>query len=352
MLLLPAVAAAKPPVVTMASGNKSMSMFDRQPLSRTWSWTCDDPDDNFPLQLRCLVYDVTKGTVGTGKEVKLSDTLCGSGSKDPIKVTHTYTVAAPKADHRYSYVAVCQDGKKFVTSAGPLFWYDVTAPSSIIHSGPPKVSYSSKVTFEVSCQDNSFGLTTAPKVPFVRCFNYTRVINTDTGQLEKPLSMPAYSTSSGMKIKQVYTYMAPGNYRFETYAKDEAGNMGLVKEWVWGIAWPDGGAPDAAVLVDTGPPKPDSKQAAPDKALAADLAAPADQNAGGGPDQNAGPKLDGVSVGEAGPGADLLGGDFGGGDLDGRDSGCDCRVGRPRALGDGLMFALMLLGVMLWRRGR
>ena len=307
--------------------------------------------------------------MGTGKEVKLTDVLCATATKDPAKVTYTYNVASPKADHRYTYVALCKDAKKYEVSAGPLFWYDITTPSSTIHSGPPKVSSNSTVSFSISCQDNSFSLSTAPKVPFVRCFNWTRVVNTDTNALAKPLSMPASSSSSGMKVNQTYYFMAPGNYRFETYAVDEAGNIGAVKVWVWGISGPDGGVPDAAVLVDGGASADllaaaDVKAVQVDaKAAAADLATPVDKHAAGdvvtaskdqtGHDKGAG-KKDFASLGEVGPGPDLQGGDLAGVGLVGSETGCDCRVdgGEEGAPAETLLLLALALACILGRYRR
>jgi len=326
MLLWAGGALAKSPLVTWASTNPQVSIFSRGNMTRALTWTCDDPNDDFPLELRCEVYDITKGGYGSGKEVKLSDTVCGKGSKDPIKVTHTYKVASLVKDHRYQYVARCKDAKKYDSMTSLLFWYDLTAPVSTIHSGPPKTSSSSSVTFVVSCTDNSFSYKTPPPTFGQACDNYTSVIDTATGSLAKPLSMSGSSTTNGMKITIKYTYLAPGSYRFETYAKDRAGNKGAVKIWTWGVAGPDGGPPDAAVLVDHGP-QPD-KGSPPDAAQVAD-------KAGAGPDVSApdviGDRLtagDKAAKADTGAGADQGAGDAGAQEEEGgHETGCDCQAG-------------------------
>ena len=356
MLLPASPAAADSPLVTWDSANPQVSIFTRGNVTRALTWTCDDPNDDFPLELRCEVYDITLGPHGSGKEVKLSDTVCGKGSKDPIQVPHTYQVASAQKDHRYMYVARCRDAKKYDSMASILFWYDLTLPSSVIHSGPPKKSSSSTVTFVVSCADNSFSYKTPPPTFGAACDNYTSVTNTDTGVLAKPLSMSGSSTSAGMKITIAYTYLPPGNYRFETYAKDQAGNKGLSQFWTWGVAGPDGGPPDAAVLVDHGPP-PD--KATPDLAAAADKAGVGHDGSGqDGPGQD-GPGQDGpgqdmnwdaAAAGEGGAGKDLkAGADKGHADAGaqdegaGHETGCDCRAGGGAASSPALLGVLALL---------
>lgn len=356
VLLVSGVARADWPVVTWATSNPATTVMTQGPLSRTWSWTCDDPGDHFPLELRCQVYDVTAGALDSGKEVKLSDKVCATASKDPVKVTHTYTVPSPQKDHRYMYVARCLDAKKYETTGTALFWYDLTPPTSKIHSGPPKKSAAPQVTFVFSCDDNSFGYKTAPPIFSAACDNYTKVIDVDSGALAKPLSMSGQSTSSGQKITLNYTFVSPGNYRFETYAKDQAGNKGQVQLWTWGVSGPDGGPPDAAVLFDAGPTadmaKPDTLQAS-DTASGGPDSAPQDM-AGeakdhpmdrGAMDQSAGDN--------SGSGTDSGQTDSGGqGHLDGSDTGCDCRTsehgGPTTPTGHGLLLLGLLL--LLWRR--
>ncbi len=244
--LLPAAAGANPKI-TFNAANKGINPFTKGPLTRTWKWTCSDTAKVFPLKARCRVYDVTKGNLGSGKEVKLSDVPCGTSYKNPLKVTYTYKVPGAKGDHRYAYVAHCVDAKDCGGETGELFWYDITPPVSTIHSGPAKGSSPSTATFTVSCTDNSFSLKTPPPAPLFGCGNYVRLVDTDTNLVVKPTSMIGISTYPHRKFKVTYTGLPKGNYRFDTQADDDAGNVGQTKSWSFGP-----GKLDAGVKQDSG----------------------------------------------------------------------------------------------------
>ena len=66
LILLCGSAWADSPQVTWATSNPAVKVFTKGPLPRTWTWTCDDPGDHFPLELRCQVYDITKGPMDRG----------------------------------------------------------------------------------------------------------------------------------------------------------------------------------------------------------------------------------------------------------------------------------------------
>ncbi len=346
-ILLPATAGAAP-TITFDPFNPSIDYFTKGPVARTWKWTCSDPAKVFPLSLRCQVYDITNGIPGTGKAVKISDVACGSGSANPVKVTYKYNVASPKADHRYMYVAQCHDSKKCGGIAGDPFWYDITPPVSTIHSGPPKVSSSSTVTFKVSCNDNSFKLTTAPLAPLTGCANYTKLVNTDTNMVIKPTTMSGVFFFNYKEITVIYTGLTPGAYRFETYAEDEAGNVGKIKDWAWGSPKLDsgvkkdtgtkkdsGGKKDTGAKLDTGGKK-DTGTKKDSKDTANEAGVNFDSNGGSGDGQ----------ADEAGSGKGKDGGGGGNTDVAG---GCDCRTaagGAPHAT----LMLLLLLGLVLRRR--
>ena len=61
-----ATARAAPPQITWEAGNPFVSVHTGGPLDRTWTWHCDDPSDQFPLQQRCKVVDISLGVPGSG----------------------------------------------------------------------------------------------------------------------------------------------------------------------------------------------------------------------------------------------------------------------------------------------
>ena len=394
-LLLSSTVSAKPLIsITFDSKNPAIDTFTKGPVARTWSWTCKGTDITPPLKLRCQVYDVT---TGVGTATLLSDKDCGTFNSTQATVTHTYDVASPKADHRYMYTAYCTDSASCGGNGGEVFWYDVTPPVSKIHSGPPKVSNSADVKFVVSCTDNSFLLTTPPLATPSGCANNFRLVNTDTNVVVKPWSY-GVSTTNGAKLNVNYGKLPPGNYRFETYAEDHAGNLGVKEVWTWGISGPDMGVPDAAPQPDSAVATPDSAVATPDTGAgkqdtgAGKLDTGAGKDAGdtyeaGSGNKDGGGKTEAVSgtgdsgdkleagsgTGDSGDKLEAGSGNKDAGDTyeagsakndgggakldqgksggDGADSGCDCRAfGSGAPQNAGLLVILLGLGLALRRR--
>jgi len=77
-----AMARADAPQITWEAGNPGVPVHTGGPLARTWTWHCDDPGDDFPLQQRCRVIDTTLGVPGSGPDVTLVDADCGTVNAD------------------------------------------------------------------------------------------------------------------------------------------------------------------------------------------------------------------------------------------------------------------------------
>ena len=158
LLMLSMTAFADIPVVTWDPANLPLILHTSDPLTRDWSWSCDDPSDEWPLTQRCQVIDVTDGKIGTGLEQYLVDDDCGEFASEPTFANFTYDVPLPIAGYEYLYTARCKDSGLGLTSTvkqSVAFVYDPIPPVATIVSGPADGT-ATAVHFDSVCDDGSF----------------------------------------------------------------------------------------------------------------------------------------------------------------------------------------------------
>ncbi|MBI5486598.1 MAG: thrombospondin type 3 repeat-containing protein [Deltaproteobacteria bacterium] len=249
VLSLSAPAAAEYPNITWNPANPSIWVHNNGPVLRTWSWSCDDPSNEFPLYQRCRVYDITLGDPRSGLAVMLQDADCGTVSADPTSVTFTYDVADPPdllTDHRYAYAAFCRDSS---TSPGTYsymswywFWYDDSPPAVAVVTGPADPSASRDAAFEFTCDDASFGYDFGSSSYAARCTLRCTLLNDATGAVvaaERPCTT-ASVTDAATLATHSYAGLNNGRYRFEVFGTDGVGLRSPTARHVWTIDLPDG----------------------------------------------------------------------------------------------------------------
>jgi hypothetical protein len=247
----PAVARADYPTITWDAGNTGVFIQNNGPLARTWSWSCDDGSNLFPLTQRCRVYDFTAGGLGSGLELLLVDADCGTAGSDPTAVTYGYDVpgASLHTDHEYAYAAYCRDSGGWSMTSWLWFWYDNSPPAVLIVTSPSNPSPLHTAAFSFTVDDTAYhydynGSSYRPRT-HLYCALYDDVTGTvlhaaaacDVGFVEDETT-PATQSYSGL---------GNGRYRFEVYGRDGASITGPTTSVVFTVALPDGdgdGVPD------------------------------------------------------------------------------------------------------------
>ena len=241
---------------------RSMPRHTRSPDAfRTWSWSCDDPNDEFPLTQRCQVWDTcslggpcSANVASPSPFVTLiDDTDCGTATSDPTTVTHDFDVPAGNylADHRYFYTARCDDADGNACLVSFPFWYDTTAPIVAIDGltipAPPPSSgttTASAAHFEFHCTDNSkdYDFLGAPDpVATATCSLFRDDALVLEEECETNLSVDGTENGS-----VDYAALEPGVYRFEVTCTDAAidfdaagivnpGNESDPATWSWTV---------------------------------------------------------------------------------------------------------------------
>jgi MYXO-CTERM domain-containing protein len=248
-LLVPGVVFAEYPVITWSPTNPYVPLHTAGPVARTWSWSCDDPSNEWPLTQRCRVYDITAGDPRSGLAVTLQDADCGVAATDPTSVTFAYNVASPPdllTDHRYAYAAYCRDSS---TSPGPYsymswywFWYDASPPSVAIASGPSYPSGSRTADFQFTCNDTSFAYNFGTSGYVPRCYLRCTLVDNGTGLViapERPCATASVTDATTLAA-QSYTSLINGTYRFEVFGTDSVGLVSTVARHVFTVVLPDG----------------------------------------------------------------------------------------------------------------
>lgn len=241
---------------------RSMPRHTRSPDPlRTWGWSCDDPDDQFPLTQRCQVWDTCSvgGPCSTNVSTPspfvtlIEDADCGTATSDPTAVAHTYDIptASYLPDHRYFYTARCNDGDGNACLVSFPFWYDTTAPTVEIDAlatpGPPppdEVTEATGAHFEFGCTDNSkdYDFLGAP-APVASATCSLFLDGTQISAQQCADDLPVDGSENGVID---YTNLAPGAYRFEVTCTDAAidfdaagvvhpGNESPPATWTWTV---------------------------------------------------------------------------------------------------------------------
>ncbi len=238
------------PDVTWDAGNAGIPVQAKQPIARTWSWSCDDPNDDWPLTHRCQVYDTTAGGIGSGAEVLVSDADCGTAPTDPTNVTFAYDVPNPIAGRRYSYVARCVDATGYSFARSRWFFFDDVPPTPHVVAAPPSPTAQPSAQFALTCDENAYtfdfgaGLTYDPK-----CYLFCAVVDDTTGQTVRPTAACGTLTDATSESTYAVSGLPSGTYRFEVYANDSVTNTSTTVSHVWTV---DVTPPKAAI--EAGPP--------------------------------------------------------------------------------------------------
>ena len=241
LLMLSLTAFAETPVVTWDAANAPVFVHNAGPLARNWSWSCDDPSDEWPLTQRCQVIDITAGPIGSGLEQYVADDDCGTFPSEPTFANYDYDVPAPVDGRRYLYTAHCQDSRMAIDSIkkeSVFFIQDTVPPTTNVVNGPAD-GPALDVHFDSTCDDASFTYLFAPQaaayVP--TCRLYCQLFDDSSGAVVRALtacddpSVIDNATLSGHD----YTGLVPGTYRFEVYGIDGASHLGPVSTWIWEV---------------------------------------------------------------------------------------------------------------------
>lgn len=231
---------------------------------RTWGWSCDDPNDEFPLMQRCQVWDTC--SVGGPCSVNvaspspfvtlLDEADCGTAASDPTVVVHDFDVPAPDyvPDHRYFYTARCDDADGNACLVSFPFWYDTTAPvvaiDALASPAPPPAGGTTTATaahFEFHCTDNSkdydFLGAPDPKATATCSLFHEEVLVIEE---ECATALAVDGSESGVAD---YADLPAGAYRFEVTCTDPAidfdaagivnpGNESHPVTWSWTVEDP------------------------------------------------------------------------------------------------------------------
>ena len=241
LLALPA--RAEYPSIAWDAGNPPVYVHSTDPLARTWRWTCDDPSNQWPLQQRCRVYDLTAGDPGSGREVLVVDADCGTAATDPSTVTYAYDVpaAALATDHRYAYAAYCRDSAGYSFLTWRWFWYDASPPVASIVAAPSSPHPARSADFGFTCDDTSFRYAwgTSGYVPDCRlfCALYDDASGTAI-HLPGPCAVSRVEDAATVAT-QTYAGLSNGRYRFEVYGRDALGLTGATASIVFTVELPD-----------------------------------------------------------------------------------------------------------------
>ncbi len=241
---------------------RSMPRHTRSPDAfRTWGWSCDDPNDEFPLTQRCQVWDTCSVGGPCSANVAspspfvtlLDDADCGTASSDPTAVVHGFDVAEPDylPDHRYFYTARCNDADGNACLVSFPFWYDTTAPVVAIDplatpAAPPNggATTASTAHFEFHCTDNSkdYDFLGAPApVATATCSLFRDDALVVAEECATNLAVDGSENGS-----VDYMALEPGPYRFEVTCTDPAidfdatgivhpGNQSAPATWSWTV---------------------------------------------------------------------------------------------------------------------
>ena len=219
-------------------------------VSRTWTWHCDDPSDDWPLTQRCRVFDFTFGTLYSGQELMLVDDDCGTADTDPTTVTHDYAVppADLQTDHLYAYAANCKDSAGYTFTRWVPFWYDTSPPSVAITAGPSTPTPDTAATFSFTCDDTSYGYDFGNGAP-AWCRLYCALYDDDTNQVLHAAAPCDVSQVTAADAVATHTYsgLGPGTYRFELYGRDRVQLQSPTETFVWTVYVPDTTAPDTEI---------------------------------------------------------------------------------------------------------
>ncbi|MBN1773713.1 MAG: thrombospondin type 3 repeat-containing protein, partial [Deltaproteobacteria bacterium] len=264
LLLAAAPARAEYPTVTWDPANPAVYVHSTDPLARTWSWTCDDPSDQWPLQQRCLVYDVTAGEPGSGLEVVVVDADCGTAASDPSTVTYTYDVtgAALITDHRYAYAAYCRDSAGYSYMSWRWFWYDAAPPTTTITASPSSPHAARSADFAFTCDDTSFRYAWGTSGYVAYCRLFCALFDDVTGaaiHVAAPCAVPRVESAATVAT-QTYTGLVDGRYRFEVYGRDALGLTGTAASHVFTVELPDRDGDTVPDDVDNCPDLPNPDQ--------------------------------------------------------------------------------------------
>lgn len=244
------------PDVTWDAGNDGVPVQTKQPVARTWTWSCDDPNDDWPLTQRCQVYDTTAGGIGSGAEVKLSDADCGTAPTDPTTVTFPYDVPTPQAGRRYSYVARCVDSTGYSFARSRWFFFDDVPPTPHIATAPPSPTAQANALFALTCDENAYAFDFGPDIAYQpKCYLFCTVYNDTTGQVVRPTQACGTLTDATSQSTYGAGGLPSGTYRLEVYANDSVTNTSAPVTHTWTV---DVTPPDTNIA--SGPPDPAASQ--------------------------------------------------------------------------------------------
>ena len=246
LLLLSTLAWADSPDISWDVANPPVYLQNDLPLDRNWNWSCDDPSDDWPLEQRCQVYDVTAGDIGSGAEVLLVDDDCGIAASDPTAVNYTYDVPLAVSGKRYYYTAQCRDSGGYTRRSSYWFFHDSSPPAVTITGGPADGT-STAAHFDTTCADDAFhfdyaGAGSGYQAPcYLYCALFDDVGGGTIRSLQSCDDFVLYddTTPSGHDI----TGLAPNRYRFEVYGVDGVSLQSPTASWVWeavGCGWRPG----------------------------------------------------------------------------------------------------------------
>ncbi len=244
------IARADLPDVSFDPANAPVYSHTTGDVSRTWTWHCDDPSDDWPLTQRCRVFDFTFGTLYSGQEVMLVDDDCGTADTDPTTVTYDYAVPAGdlQTDHLYAFAANCKDAKGYTFTRWVPFWYDTSPPTVAITAGPSTPTPETSATFSFTCDDTSFNYDFGNGAP-AWCRFYCALYDDDTNQVLHAAAPCDVSQVTAADTVGTHTYdgLGPGTYRFELYGRDRVQLESATETYVWTVYVPDTTAPDTEI---------------------------------------------------------------------------------------------------------
>ena len=233
-------AAADLPDIAFDPGNPFVPIVTAGPLDREWTWTCDDPSNDFPLSLRCRTYDFTAGDLGSGQEVLLTDDDCGVFAFDPAPTTYVYDIVGPIGDRKYGYAAQCQDSIGFSRTSFFYFWYDVGDPTVSIASGPPPITADPEAQLAFTCADSSYGYDFSGTGFQAFCTLSCGLFDADTSSVIVPHGPcdTASVTDAATLATHEFAGLPPGSYRAEVIGTDAAGNASQTAQFEWEVVTP------------------------------------------------------------------------------------------------------------------